>query len=165
VDWKPERVVQAKVRVFFQKKKHDCWGAPMEENSALVYKWRLLLDFWPTNGDFFQTFGQQWALPLGGIDRYLVPGLPRQWLDLFTITSSPRKFAECLYCDVTPPPILPVLSHFIEFTCHMQLCSRTVIQSYKSHSFIHSYNYTSIHQYFHMYIHNIYTISIHTSLH
>ena len=99
----------------------------MDEHSALVYKWRFLPDFWPTNGDFFQTFGQQWALSLRGIDRYFVPGLPRQWLDLFTITSSPRKFAECLHCDVSPPHILPILSRFIEFTCHMQLRSRTVI--------------------------------------
>ena len=128
----------------------------MEEHSALVYKWRLLLDFRPTNGDFFQTFGQQWALPLGGIDRYLVSGLPRQWLDLFTITSSLRKFAECLYCDVTPPPILPVLSHFIEFTCHMQLYRRTVIQVTFIHKFIQLYIHTSILSHVHtQHIHNI----------
>jgi len=94
--------------------------------TAEARQWRNTLR-WSTNGDFFQTFGQQWALSLGSIDRYFVPGLPRQWLDLFTITSSPRKFAECLYYNVSSPHILLVLSRFIEFTCHMQLCSRTVI--------------------------------------
>ena len=68
--------------------------------------------------------------------------LPRQRLNLSTIMSSPRKFAECLYCDITPPPILPVLFRFIEFTCHMQLYSRTVLYSLYSHTnHIHSYNY------------------------
>jgi len=72
--------------------------------------------------------------------------LPRQRLDLFTIISSPRKFVECLYYDVSPPPILPVLSRFIEFACHMQLYCRTVIYSLYNHTnHIHSYNYKFIH--------------------
>jgi len=55
VDWKPERAIQAKVRDFSKKKKyitkkHDCWGAPMEEHSTLVYKWQLLPDFESTMG-------------------------------------------------------------------------------------------------------------------
>jgi len=80
--------------------------------------------------------------------------LPRQRLDLFTIISSPRKFAECLYYDVSPPPILPVLSRFIEFACHMQLHSRTIIYSlYSQTSHIHSYNYTFMHEYFHTLMH------------
>jgi len=80
--------------------------------------------------------------------------LPRQRLDWFTIIPSPRMFVECLYCDVSPPPILPVLSRFIEFACHMQLYSRTVIyslyshtnhiRSYKSRSFIQLYIHTLI---------------------
>jgi len=89
--------------------------------------------------------------------------LPRPRLDLFTIISSPRKFAECLYCDVSPPPILPVLSRFVEFTCHMQLYNCTVIYSLYSHTnHIHSYIrhiYTFIHRYFHIFIHIIYTAS------
>ena len=80
--------------------------------------------------------------------------LPRQRLDLFTIISSPRKFAECLNCDVTPPPTLHVLSRFIEFTCHIQIYSRTIIYSlYSQASHIHSYNYTFIHEYFHTLVH------------
>jgi len=70
--------------------------------------------------------------------------LPRQRLDLFTIILSSRKFAECLYCDATPPLILLVLSRFIEFTCHMQLYSCTVIQITFIHTFIQLYIHTLI---------------------
>ena len=46
MDWKLERAIQAKVRDFQNKtKRHDCWSAPMEEHSTLVYKWQLLPDF------------------------------------------------------------------------------------------------------------------------
>jgi len=96
--------------------------------------------------------------------------LPRLQLDLFTITSSPRKFAECLYCNVTPPPILHVLSHFIEFIRHVQLYSRAVLYNLYSHTnHIHSYIHTITHSYIntftHQRIHNIYMISIPTWLH
>jgi len=70
--------------------------------------------------------------------------LPRQRLDLFTIISSPRKFAECLYCNVSPPPILHVLSRFIEFTRHMQSYSRTIIYSLYIHTLIQLYIHTLI---------------------
>jgi len=49
----------------------------------------------------------------------------RQWPDLFTITSTPRKFAECWYCAVSPPPILNVLSCSIESPIVSSLNSRT----------------------------------------
>ncbi|KEH17627.1 hypothetical protein MTR_0004s0350 [Medicago truncatula] len=79
--------------------------------TAKAYQWKNTLRQF-TNGDFFQTFYQQWAYPrrheLLPCDRFL----HCQRLDLFTMVSSPRKFAECLYCDVSPPPILPVLSRF-----------------------------------------------------
>jgi len=86
--------------------------------------------------------------------------LPRLQFGLFTITSSPRKFAECLYCNVTPPPILPVLSHFIEFIRHVQLYSRAVLYNLYSHTdHIHSYIHTITHSYIntftHQRIHNI----------
>ena len=83
--------------------------------------------------------------------------LPRQWLNLFTIISSPKKFAKCLYCNASPPPILPILSRFIEFTCHMQLYSRTVIYSlYNRTNHIHSYK---------VYIHTSILSRIHTFMH
>jgi hypothetical protein len=81
--------------------------------------------------------------------------LHRQRLDLFKIVSSPRKFAECLYCDASSPPILPVLSGSIKFTCHVQF-----IQSYKLHSYIH----TIIHSYINIFTYS-HTISIHRWLH
>ena len=123
----------------------------MEEHSALVYKWRLLPDFESTMG-FIPKRHQ--LLPY---TRFYPP----QRLDLFTIISSPRKFVECWYCDVIPPPIVHVLSRFIEFTCYMQLYSRTIIYNlYSQTSHIHSYNYTFMHEYFHtlmhtQHIHNI----------
>ncbi|KEH32662.1 hypothetical protein MTR_4g133385 [Medicago truncatula] len=52
--------------------------------------------------------------PQGASIATLCQFLHRQRLDLFTIVSSPRKFAECLYCYISPPPILPVLSRFVE---------------------------------------------------
>ena len=61
------------------------------------------------------------------------------------------EVSECLYCDVSPPPILFVSSDFIEFTCHIQLYSRT------SCTFLHSYIHVIIHLYIHTYttyIHN-----------
>ncbi|KEH28161.1 hypothetical protein MTR_5g070595 [Medicago truncatula] len=68
--------------------------------TAEAYQWKDTLCRF-TNGDSFHTF-------------LSIMGLYRQRLDLFTIISSPRKFAECLYCDVSPPPILPILSRLIE---------------------------------------------------
>ena len=118
-----------------------------KEHFAPIYKWRLLSDFWLNDG-----FSPQEASVAT-----LCRVLPRQRLDLFTNILSPRKFAECLYCDITPPPILPVLSRFIEFTCHMQLYNRTVVYSLYSRtvvyslssqtSHIHSYIHTIIHSY------------------
>ena len=74
--------------------------------------------------------------------------LPRLQLDLFTITSFPRKLAECLYSDVSPPLILPVLSRFIEFTCHYTVVQSptvcTVIQITFIHTFIQLYIHTLI---------------------
>ncbi|AES75787.1 hypothetical protein MTR_6g059610 [Medicago truncatula] len=93
----------------------------MEVYSVPVYKWRLSSKLFINNG---LTLRRHQLLPCARF-------LHRQRLDLFTIVSSPRKFAECLYCDISPPPILPVLSRFIELP---------VLQSYSrtSCTFIHS---------------------------
>jgi len=110
----------------------------------LVYKWRLLPDFESTMG----------FIP----KRHLLLPYTR-FYPLSGLTCSQQyhlqgRFAECLYCDVTPPPILHVSSRFIEFTCHMQLYSRTIIYSlYSQTSHIHSYNYTFIHEHFHTLMH------------
>jgi len=60
--------------------------------------------------------------------------LPCQRINFFTIISFPRKFAECLYYDVTPPLILPVLSSTVY----------TVIQVTFIHTFIQLYVRTLI---------------------
>jgi len=134
---------------------------PGEEHSALVYKWRLLPDFWLNNG-----FSPQEA-SIATLCRVL----HRQRIDLFTIISSPRNFVECLYCDVSPVPILPVLYRFIKSPVIYRLYILTFTHSYIQtfihshihtyiHTYIHSYNHTFIHQYFHIFIHIIYTTSL-----
>jgi hypothetical protein len=106
---------------------------PMEVHSASVHKWRLPLGFWLNNG----------LSPQEASVATLCRVLHHQWLNLFTIISSPRKLAECLYCDVSPPPILPVLSCFIE---------SPVIYSSYNHTFIQSYINTFTYSYIHIYI-------------
>jgi len=70
-----------------------------------------------------------------------------QFVTLSLITSSSRKFVECLYCNITPRSHFTCFGSFhrvrpsyatIQSYSHLQF-----IQSYKSHSFIHSYNIRS----------------------
>jgi len=71
----------------------------------------------------------------------------RQWPDLFTIIPSPRKFAECLHCDVSPPPsylFCLVPSSHLSYTVYM------IVQV----TFIHSCIHASTHQYFHVFTHS-----------
>jgi len=116
---------------------------PGEEHSALVYKWRLLPDFWLNNG-----FSPQEA-SIATLCRVL----HRQRIDLFTIISSPRNFVECLYCDVSPVPILPVLYRFIKSPVIYRLYILTFTHSYIQ-TFIHSHIHTYIHTYIHTIIHS-----------
>ena len=115
---------------------------PEEEHSAPVYKRRLLPDFWLHNG----------LSPQQASVATLCRVLHRQRLDLFTIISSPRKFAECLYCDGSPPPILHVLSRFIELPVTF-----SPYKSYKLHSYIHAFIQS--------YIHTLILSHIHTLMH
>jgi hypothetical protein len=115
---------------------------PGEKHSASVYKWRLLPNFWLNNR----------LSPQEASVATLCRVLHRQRLDLFTIISPLRKFAECSYCDVSLPPILPVLSRFIESSVIYSLYSRT---NY-IHAFIQSYIRTFIHSHIHtQHMHNI----------
>ena len=117
---------------------------------APVHKWRLLPDFLVNNVLYPQDASVATSCQI----------LSYQRLDLFTVVTSLRKFAKCLCCDVTPPPILHVLFCCIEFTCHIQF-----IQSYNLyihsyiHSYVHSYIRTFIHVFKHSCIHMICTIS------
>jgi len=71
--------------------------------------------------------------------------LPRQWLDLFRITSSPRKFTECLYCNDGSPPILHVLSCSIESPVTYSLCDRSSHIHAFMHPHIDTFRYSHIH--------------------
>jgi hypothetical protein len=73
---------------------------------------------------------------------------PHQRLNLCTIISSPRKFAECLYCDVNQSPILPILSRFIKSSVICSFYSRTN----HIHTFIQSYIHTLILSHIHTFI-------------
>jgi len=79
--------------------------------------------------------------------------LPRLRLGLFTITSSPRKFAEgvVLQCHSASHLTCFVSFHRVHpsYATTQSYGHLQFIQSGKSHSFIHSCNYTFIHQYFH----------------
>ena len=92
--------------------------------------------------------------------------LHRQWPDLFTITSTPRKFAECLYCNVDPLPILPVLSRLVESIYHIQYIYNHT--SYM-HPFIHPYINAFICSYINTFMRTqrtyIYTSSVYAWLH
>jgi len=82
--------------------------------------------------------------------------LHRRWPDLFTITSTPRKFAECLYCDISPPPILYVLSRSIESPVICNLYDRSSHIHTFMHPHINTFIYSHIQAYTtHTYTHNI----------
>ena len=133
MDWKSKRAVHPKVRDSKQKKKqrHDITVqmGQMEEYTLC----------WFTNGDFCKT-SDWWVLSsrnvllrhqlihLNGL--YLI-----SWFDPSPMVTSPMKIAECLYCNVGPPPILLVQSCFVNFTCYIQSQSHIVIQLY-IHTFI-----------------------------
>jgi len=142
VDWKPERAVQAKVRDVQNKRKikQNAWLLRRANGGTLCVGLQMTTSsrHWVNNGLYLQ------GTSVATIYRVL----PRQRLDLFTIISSPRKFAECLYCDVTPPPILPVLSHRVSLI----ICNYTVVQSSTVYTVI---QVTFIHTLIQLYIHTL----------
>jgi len=105
---------------------------------------------WFTNGDFFQ-----FSIGLSPQEVSTSPSinttcraLHRQWFDSSPMIPSPMEIGECLYCDVSPLPILLVQSCFVKFTCYIQSHNQTIIQSY---------NYTVaqvIYSYIHVFIHS-----------
>jgi len=67
-----------------------------------------------------------------------------QWPNLFTITSTPRKFAECLNCAVSVPPTSHVMSCSIE--------SPVVCSSYGRSSHIHTFMHQHINTFIYSHI-------------
>jgi len=121
--------------------------------TAEARQWRNTLR-WSTNSDFLQTFGQQWALSPKDTSCYLVPGFTPSAARLFTKTSSPRKFAECLYYNVGLPPIAIFC---LVSSSSSVICNYTVVQSSTVHTviqitFIHSF-ITIIHSYINTFTH------------
>jgi len=115
--------------------------------TAEARQWRNTLR-WSTNSNFFQTFGQQWAYPQETSVATWYRILPHLQLSLFTMTSSPRKFAECLYCNVTPRSHLTCFC--LVSSSSSAICNYTVVQSSTVHTviqitFIHTFIQLCIH--------------------
>ncbi|KEH17457.1 hypothetical protein MTR_0014s0390 [Medicago truncatula] len=105
-----------------------------------------------TNGDFFQTFGQQWALSPRDISCYLVLG--------FTPSTVQFVHSNIIFKEVCRVFVLRYqsashLTYLVSF--HRVYLSYTVIQLH-FHIFTHSHIHTSIHSYNHAFI-NIFTYS------
>ena len=127
---------------------------------AEARQWRNTLR-WSTNSNFFQTFGQQWALSPRDISCYLVPGFTPSTARFIHNNIISKEVCQVfvLQCH-SALPFLPVLSRFIEFIRHMQLYSRTVIYSSYSHTnhinpYIHTIIHSCINTFTHQCIHNI----------
>jgi len=116
--------------------------------TAEARQWRNTLR-WSTNSDFFQTFGQQWALSPKDISCYLVLGFTP-----FAVQFIHKNIISKEVCQVFVLQCRSTfhLTYFVSFH-RVHLSYATIqsyghlqfIQSYKSHSFIHSYNYAFIH--------------------
>jgi len=110
-------------------------------------QWRNTLR-WSTNDNFFQTLGQQWALSPRDISCYLIPG--------FTPSTARFVHNNIISKDVCRVFVLRCqsASHLTCFVSFRQVhLSYAIIQSYKSHSFIHSI--------IHSYIKSMHTQHIH----
>ena len=121
-------------------------------------QWRNTLR-WSTNGYFFQTFGQQWALYLGDISCYIVPGftLSAAQFDLNNIISKEACRVFVLRCHSASH-----LTCFVSF--HRVHLSYAIIQLYSHTNHIHSYIHTIIHSYIntftHIYAYTTYTYMV-----
>jgi len=100
-----------------------------------------------TNGDFFQTFDQQWAFSPRGISRYLMPGFTPSTAQFAhnNIISKEVYRVFVLRCQSTSHLTCLVSSHRV----HLLHRIHTVIQLYSRTSFttIHSYINTLTHSY------------------
>jgi len=135
VDWKPERVVQAKSGIFKNENKERL----LKHAKGRTLRGHLQMATSPRPSIDNELSSQ------GASTATVCQVSHRQWPDLFTITSTPRKFAECLYCDVSLPPILHIMSCSIESPVICSLYGRS------NHilTFIHSCIHTSILSYTH----------------
>jgi hypothetical protein len=111
-----------------------------------------------TNGDFFQTFGQQWALSPRASAANLCQASPCQRLDFVhnNIISKEVCRVFVLRCQSVSHLTCPVLFHRV--TCHVEYIQSYKLRSYISYintfTFIHSYIHTLLLSFIHI-IHNI----------
>jgi len=110
-------------------------------------QWRNTLH-WSTNGDFFQTLSQQWALSPRDTSCYRIPDftlsaarlvhnniISKEDLPSVCTAMSPR-FPSYMFCLVSSSS--PVI-------CNYTVVQSSVVYTVKQVTFIHSYNYTFIH--------------------
>ena len=128
----------------------------MEEHSALVYKWRLLPDFWSTMG--FIPKRHRSVLCTG-----FTPSVARFIHNNIISKKVCRVFA--LRCQSASHLTYFVSFHrvHLSYAITQSYSHLEFIQSYKSHSFKHSYNYTSITSIFsHVHTQHIHNINSYT---
>jgi len=158
VDWKPERAVQPKIRDFQNKQKQK------QRTTAKACRGKNTLRPF-TSGDFSQTFDRQWAGFPRGIGCHYVPGFIPPMARSIHDNIKSKEVCRVLYCVVSPPPTLHVLSCSIESPA---ICS-SYGRSSHIHTFIHSCIHTSILSYIHTFKRtqrtHTHTISIHIWLH
>jgi len=114
-----------------------------------AHQWRNTLR-WSTNSDFFQNFGQQWALSPKDISCYLVPGF----------TPSAARFIHnniiskevCRVFVLQCHSALPFCLFCLVSSSSSVICNCTVVQSSTVHTVI---QITFIHAFIQLYIHTL----------
>ena len=109
----------------------------MEEHSALIYKWRLLPDFWSTMGFIPRS-----------ISCYLVPGFAPSAARFVRNTIIPKAVCRVFVLRCQSASHLTCFVLFCQVTCHNPV--HTIIHSC-IHTIIHSYVNTFTHSYTHAY--------------
>jgi len=143
VHWKPERAIQVKVRDFSKK------IIKQKSMTAEVRQWRNTLR-WSTNSDFFQTFGQQWALSPRDISCYLVLGFTPSAARFIhnNIISKEVCWVFVLQCHSA----LPFYLFCLVSSSSSVICNYTVVQSSTVHTVV---QITLIHTFIQLYIHTL----------
>ena len=135
--------------------------------TAEARQWRNTLR-WSTNGDFFQTLSQQWALSPRDTSCYLISGFTPSAARLVhnNIISKEDLPSVCTAMSLR----LPSYMFCLVSSSSLVICNYTVVQSstvytVKQVTFIHTITHSYMNIFTHQCIHNIYTKSTHTWLH
>jgi len=141
VDWNPERAVQAKVRDFQNKRKNKTKGMTAEAR-----QWKNTLR-WSTNGDFFQTLSQQWALSPRDTSCYLIPGFTPSAARLVHNNISKEDLPSvCTAMSLRLPSYMFCLvSSSSPVICNYTVVQSSTVYTVKQVTFIHSFIQLYIH--------------------